>query len=37
MIEIKPALGDHESNFKKVGAIPREPLFIQLNEIVDLS
>ena len=26
MIGIKPAPGDHESNFKIVGAIPSEPL-----------
>ena len=25
IIEIKPIPGDHESNFKKVGAIPSEP------------
>jgi hypothetical protein len=26
IIGIKPAPSDHESNFKKVGAIPREPV-----------
>ena len=29
-IGIKPAPGDHESNFKKVGALPSEP--VTMNE-----
>ena len=30
IIGIKPGLGDHEYNFKKVGAIPNEPFWIQI-------
>ena len=33
IIGIKPAPGDHESNFKKVGSIPWEPCYAY-NEIV---